>query len=156
MASLFLLRIPNISLMVAVLVDCIFCKIVKGEIPCTKLYEDEQVLSFLDIMPASKGHALVIPKKHYATLIDLPCEELKCLAEALQKVAAATMAALPEAEGFNVLQSNHEVAGQVVPHVHFHIIPRAKDDKLSFAWKHEKAEMDELKKYAELVKEKIK
>ena len=136
--------------------ECIFCKIVKGEIPCTKLYEDEQVLSFLDIMPASKGHALVIPKNHYVTLLDMPHEELKSVTEAIQKIAAATMVALPRVEGFNVLQSNNEVAGQVVPHVHFHIIPRQKDDKLNFAWEHGKAEMNELKKYAEFVKEKMK
>lgn len=135
---------------------CIFCKIVKGEIPNTTLFENENVLSFLDIMPAAKGHAIVIPKKHYQTLLDLPHEELKALAEAVQKVSAATMVALPGVDGFNVLQSNHKVAGQVIPHVHFHIIPRAKDDKLSFAWEHGKAEMDELKRYAEIVKEKMK
>ena len=102
--------------------DCIFCKIVQGKIPCTKLYEGEQVLSFLDIMPASKGHALVIPKNHYATLLDMPHEELKSVTEAIQKVAAATMVALSGVDGFNVLQSNNKVAGQLVPHVHFHII----------------------------------
>ena len=135
--------------------QCIFCKIVKGDIPCTKLYEDRQVLSFLDIMPAAKGHALVIPKNHYATLLDMPHEELKLVAEVMQKVAAATMVALPGVEGFNVLQSNNEAAGQVVPHVHFHIIPRQKEDRLNFEWEQEKAEMEELKKYAELVKEKM-
>lgn len=136
--------------------QCIFCKIVKGEIPSTKLYEDENVLSFLDIAPAAKGHAIVIPKKHYQTLLEMPHEELKSLAEAVQKVSAATMVALPGVEGFNVLQSNNEVAGQVIPHVHFHIIPRQKDDRLSFAWEHGKAEMNELKQYAQIVKEKMK
>jgi len=136
--------------------ECVFCKIVKGEIPCTKLYEDEQVLSFLDIMPASKGHALVIPKNHYATLLDMPHEELKSVTETIQKVAAATMAALSGVEGFNVLQSNNAVAGQIVPHVHFHIIPRQKDDKLNFAWGQGKSEIAELKKYAVLVKENLK
>lgn len=136
--------------------ECIFCKIVKGEIPSTKLYEDENVLGFLDIAPAAKGHALVIPKKHYATLLDMPHEELKNVAEAVQKIAAATMVALPGVEGFNVLQSNNEVAGQVISHVHFHIIPRHKEDKINFAWEHGKAEAEELKKYAALVKKKIK
>ena len=136
--------------------ECVFCKIVGGEIPSTKVFENENVLSFLDIQPAAKGHALVIPKKHYATLLDMPHEELRAVVEAVQKVAAATMVALPGVEGFNVLQSNHEVAGQVIPHVHFHVIPRAKGDKLSFAWEQGKAEMEELKKYAELVKEKMK
>jgi histidine triad (HIT) family protein len=136
--------------------DCIFCKIAKGEIPSTKLYEDEKVLSFLDIEPAAKGHALIIPKKHYATLIDMPHEEVKEVMEAVQKVAAATMVALPGVEGFNVLQSNNEAAGQIIPHVHFHVIPRQKQDNLDFAWEQGKAEMAELKKYAELVKEKMK
>jgi len=156
LANVFLFRISYIFFKVIVLDECIFCKIVKGEIPCTKLYEDEQVLSFLDIMPASKGHALVIPKNHYATLLDMPHEELKSVTETIQKVAAATMVALPGVEGFNVLQSNNEVAGQVVPHVHFHIIPRHKDDKLNFAWEQGKSEMAELKKYAEIVKGNLK
>lgn len=136
--------------------DCVFCKIAKGEIPSTKLYEDEKVLSFLDIMPAAKGHALVIPKTHYKTLLDLPHKELHALIEIVQKVAAATMVALPGVQGFNVLQSNNEVAGQVIPHVHFHIIPRFKEDKLNLAWQPGKSEAEELKKYAELVKEKMK
>ncbi len=135
--------------------DCIFCKIVKGEIPNITLFENEHVLSFLDIMPAAKGHALIIPKKHYATLLDMPHDELKEVIEIVQKIAVVTMAALPEFDGFNVLQSNNEVAGQVVPHVHFHVIPRQKDDKLDFAWDQGKAEMEELKKWAELVKEKM-
>ena len=136
--------------------ECIFCKIVSGKIPATKVYEDENVLSFLDIMPAAKGHALVIPKRHYATLLDMPHEELKQVAEAVQKIAAATMVALPGVEGFNVLQSNNEAAGQVIPHVHFHVIPRHKEDKISFAWEHGEAEMEELKRYAALVRQKIK
>jgi len=135
--------------------DCIFCKIVKGEIPNTTLFENEHVLSFLDIMPAAKGHALVIPKKHYSTLLDMPHGELKDVIEAVQKVATATMVALPDMGGFNVLQSNHEVAGQIIPHVHFHIIPRKKNDKLDFAWEQGKEEIEELKKYAEIVKGKI-
>lgn len=136
--------------------DCVFCKIVKGEIPATKLFEDEDVLSFLDISPASRGHALVIPKKHYATLLDVPHEEIKSVAEAVQKVAAATMVSLSGIEGFNVLQSNNKAAGQVVPHVHFHIIPRYKEDGVHFSWEHGKSEAEELKKYAAMVKNKIK
>lgn len=135
--------------------ECIFCKIVSGKIPATKLYEDDLVLSFLDIMPAAKGHALVVPKRHYATLLDMPHDELRQVAEAVQKIAAATMVALPGVEGFNVLQSNNEAAGQVIPHVHFHIIPRHREDKINFAWEHGKAEAEELKRYAALVRQKI-
>jgi histidine triad (HIT) family protein len=135
--------------------ECIFCKIVKGEIPSTKLFENENVLSFLDIMPASKGHALVIPKKHYRTLLDVPHEELKEVMEAVQKVAAAIMSSVESAEGFNVVQSNKEVAGQVIAHVHFHIIPRSTEDNLNFSWEPGKAEQEELAKYAKMVKGKL-
>ena len=134
--------------------ECIFCKIAAGEIPSTKLYENEKVLSFLDINPAAKGHALVIPKKHYHTLLDMPHEELKEVMEVVQKVAAAIMSTM-QAEGFNVIQSNKEAAGQVIPHAHFHIIPRSKGDRLNFQWEQGKAEQEELKKYAEMVKEKM-
>lgn len=133
---------------------CIFCKIVRGEIPSTNLFESGNVLSFLDIMPAAKGHALVIPKKHYATLLDMPHEEMKEVMEAVQKVAAAVMSTL-KAEGFNVIQSNKEVAGQIIPHVHFHIVPRSKNDNISFEWERGEAEKEELAKYAEMVKGKI-
>jgi len=148
--------LSTVYLVVSMGEDCIFCKIAKGEIPATKLYEDENILSFLDIMPASKGHALVIPKGHYRVLLDMPHQELKSVMQAVQKIAAAIMVAEQDVEGFNVLQSNYEVAGQVVPHVHFHIIPRRKDDSLNFAWEHGKAEQKELEEYAKLVKGKMK
>jgi histidine triad (HIT) family protein len=135
--------------------DCIFCKIVKGKVPSTKLYEDEKVLAFLDIQPAAKGHALVIPKKHYRVLLDMPHEELEAVMKAVQKVASAIMVSEPGVQGFNVIQSNGEVAGQVIPHVHFHIVPRRAEDSLSFEWQRGKAEEGELKKYAEIVKEKM-
>jgi len=136
--------------------DCVFCRIAKGEIPATRLFENESVLGFLDISPASKGHALVITKKHYATLLDAPPGELGAAIEAVQKIAAATMASVPGIEGFNVLQSNSRAAGQVIPHVHFHIIPRYKDDGVHFSWQHGKPEAEELEKYAALVKKKMK
>ncbi|MBN2067329.1 MAG: HIT family protein [Candidatus Diapherotrites archaeon] len=135
---------------------CIFCRIAKGEIPSTKLYEDENILSFLDIMPAAKGHALVIPKKHYHTLLDIPHGELREAMAIVQKVAAAIMAATPGVQGFNVIQSNQKAAGQVIPHLHFHIIPRKENDNLDFAWEQGKAEQEELKKYAEIVKKNLK
>ncbi len=135
--------------------ECIFCKIAKGEIPSTRLFENEKVLAFLDIMPASKGHALVIPKKHYRVLLDMPHEELKEVMEVIQKVAGAVMSTIDGTAGFNVLQSNEEIAGQVIPHVHFHIIPRSEGDNLDFSWEHGKAELEELAKYAELVKKGI-
>ncbi len=135
--------------------ECIFCKIVKGSIPSTKLYEDDKVLSFLDIQPAAKGHALVIPKSHCRLLLDVPHEELEAVIEAVQKVASALMVSEPGVQGFNVIQSNGKEAGQVIPHVHFHVVPRRKNDSLSFEWQRGKAELEELKKYAEMVKEKM-
>jgi len=136
--------------------DCIFCKIASEEIPSTKLYEDGSVLAFLDIKPAAKGHALVIPKKHYHTLLDISHEELRELMAVVQKVAAAVVSTVPGVQGFNVIQSNNEAAGQVIPHLHFHIIPRSKGDKLDFAWEQGEAEKEELEKYAAIVKGKIK
>ena len=134
--------------------DCVFCKIAKGEIPSTKLFENDKVLSFLDIMPAAKGHALVIPKGHYRTVLDVPSEELKEIAAALQKVGAAVMKAT-KAQGFNIHQSNEKAAGQVIPHAHFHIIPRFENDELDFAWKPGQQDKAELEKYAKKIKENL-
>lgn len=134
--------------------DCIFCKIVKGEIPGTLLYEDNTVLSFLDIAPAAKGHALVIPKQHYKTLLDIPHEELQALITAVQKVGAAIMTATG-AQGFNVLQSNEKVAGQVIQHAHFHIIPRNENDNLDLSWEQGKPDKAELEALSESVKKNL-
>ncbi|MDH3584803.1 MAG: HIT family protein [Phycisphaerae bacterium] len=113
--------------------DCIFCQIVKGSIPCWKLHETEQVLAFLDIGPLSRGHCLVIPKVHYRTIDRMPAE----LAAACLAVVPALSRALIEAcgaESWNVLQNNGAVSGQVVEHVHLHIIPRRANDGLGFHW----------------------
>ena len=134
--------------------DCIFCKIVKGEIPSTKLFENEKVLSFLDIMPVAKGHALVIPKAHHRTLLDMSHEDLKEVALALQKVGAAVMKAT-KADGFNILQSNEKSAGQEIFHVHFHIIPRFEGDDLSFRMGRGKSEKEELEEYQKMIKKHI-
>ena len=109
--------------------DCIFCKIVKGEIPCSKVFENEKFFAFLDIGPVNKGHTLVIPKKHYKNLFDMPEEELKGYMEAIQKVSKAIIKGV-NAEGISINMSNEEAAGQVVMHTHVHLIPRFKDDGL--------------------------
>ena len=109
--------------------DCIFCKIVAGEIPCAKVYEDENILSFLDIAPVNKGHALVITKEHHEDLLSLPIEQGCRLLESLQKVGKAVME-VTGADGFNVIQNNGTAAGQLVFHTHFHIIPRFEQDGL--------------------------
>ena len=130
--------------------DCIFCKIIKGEIPCTKVYEDDNVLAFLDIGPVNKGHTLVIPKEHHETLLDMPDELLAEVAKATKNVSKAVKEAM-EINGFNVLQSNYKVSGQLVPHYHIHIIPRLETDGLKH-WPQGKYEEGEAEQVAEKIK----
>ncbi|MCX6802223.1 MAG: HIT family protein [Candidatus Diapherotrites archaeon] len=113
--------------------DCIFCRIAEGKIPSAKIYEGKKVLAFLDIAPVNKGHALVIPKKHYSNISDIPETELKAVAAAAKKVAAALQKSL-KPEGINILQSNGRAAGQVVMHFHLHVIPRYEGDAAGFRW----------------------
>ncbi|MBU1976181.1 MAG: HIT family protein [Nanoarchaeota archaeon] len=110
--------------------DCIFCKIIRGEIPCAKIFEDENTLAFLSIGPISKGHTLVIPKKHAEVYMDLDDESINDLATTLKKVATMVKKGTG-ADGLNLGLNVHEAAGQVVPHVHFHVIPRINGDGLS-------------------------
>lgn len=113
--------------------DCIFCKIVRGEIPCQEILRTDEALAFLDIQPVHPGHVLVIPLAHHATLLDLPDDESvpvgASLMRALRDVARAVMAHTGAA-GVNIMQNNHAAAGQVVFHMHFHVIPRFPDDGL--------------------------
>jgi histidine triad (HIT) family protein len=114
--------------------DCIFCKIAKGEIPSVKVYEDDGVLAFLDISPVEKGHTLVISKRtHSEALIDTPPEILAEMVAAAKKIGAAMLKA--GWGGFNVAQNNYPDGGQAVPHIHFHIIPRAKGRTAPLEWK---------------------
>lgn len=103
--------------------DNIFAKILRGDIPCAKVFEDDVVLAFMDIFPQSEGHTLVIPKKARATmLLDIDADDLKVLMERVQKVARAVEKAL-KPDGFRIVQFNGAEAGQTVFHIHFHIIP---------------------------------
>ena len=123
--------------------ECIFCKIIKGEIPSSKIYESDNVLAFLDIGPVNKGHTLVIPKEHHETLMDIPDELLKELILTVKKVCKAVKQGV-NAEGISLGMSNYKAAGQVVPHAHFHIMPRFDNDGLKL-WpqgKYEEGEMD--------------
>lgn len=113
--------------------NCVFCKIVEGAIPSTRVYEDSHVLAFMDIGPIVKGHVLVIPKAHHDPLTDLPPALLARVMEVVQRVAAAQTGAL-KADGVNVHQANGAAAGQVVPHVHFHVIPRFDGDGHRWNW----------------------
>ena len=102
---------------------CIFCKIIAGQIPSYKVYEDEHAFGFLDIAPFEKGHILVVPKHHAPFLTDLSHPQLFTFMAAVQRVAALLLRKMP-CDGFNLLQNNGPCASQVVPHVHFHVVPR--------------------------------
>jgi len=107
--------------------DCIFCKIIAGDIPAYEVYEDENVLAFLDINPVNPGHTLVVPKQHHATLVDLPTDLACKIMETIKKITPAILAGVG-ADSFNLGLNNGKTAGQVVDHVHFHIMPRFADD----------------------------
>jgi len=129
--------------------NCLFCKIIAGEIPSARVHEDDQVLAFLDIGPLQPGHTLVIPKAHYVRLTDMPADAMAALGSVLPQVARAVMQ-VTQAEGFNVFQTNGACAGQVVGHVHFHVIPRRPDDGLGFRWKpgtYADGEMDAIREH---------
>jgi histidine triad (HIT) family protein len=107
--------------------DCVFCKIVKGEIESKKIFESENFIAFKDANPRTEGHSLVVPKKHYETLLDVPSI---LFGEFLSVVQDVAMKQIKEtkAEGFNLIMNNFKVAGQIVPHVHMHILPRKESD----------------------------
>ncbi len=107
--------------------DCIFCKIISGEVPCHKVYEDDSVLAFLDIFPHAKGHTVVVPKKHYTTISEFNGIEWQNFALGLYSAMNRVNDVL-KPEGYNVGVNDRPVAGQVVPHVHWHIFPRWEGD----------------------------
>lgn len=114
--------------------NCIFCKIAKGEIPSATLYEDEDFRVILDLGPASKGHALILPKEHAANIYELP-DEIAAKAFVLAKKMASSLTEALQCDGFNVLQNNGTVAGQTVFHFHMHLIPRYEGDEVGLTWK---------------------
>ncbi|TFK23622.1 HIT-like protein [Coprinopsis marcescibilis] len=135
------------------LASCIFCKIIKGEIPSYKLIETEFSFSFLDIGPLSKGHALIIPKYHAEKLHELPDEHLTDVLPIAKKIAAAQ--GVPD---YNILQNNGRIAHQEVPHVHFHVIPKpstSDDEGLVIGWPVKKFEKDEMEKIYDAIKQKL-
>lgn len=124
--------------------DCIFCKIVKGEIPSAKVTETEKVFSFLDINPINPGHLLVVPKIHYTTIFEIPDSCLSELVSIVKKLSSAVYKAMG-AEGINVLQNNFRAAGQLIDHAHFHIIPRFTNDGFLTSWPGKSLSEDDLK-----------
>lgn len=113
--------------------NCIFCKIANGEIPSTTLYEDEDFRVILDLGPATRGHALLLPKNHFANLFELDDETAQKAILVAKKMAGKMKAALG-ADGFNLVQNNGEAAGQTVFHFHMHLIPRYENDNAGILW----------------------
>ena len=113
--------------------NCIFCKIANGEIPAATLYEDEDFRVILDLGPASKGHALILPKAHAANIYELS-DEMAAKAMILAKKMATAMTEALNCDGFNIVQNNGECAGQTVFHFHMHLIPRYKEDGVGITW----------------------
>lgn len=114
--------------------NCIFCKLANGEIPTATLYEDEDFRVILDLGPATKGHALILPKEHYANLYEID-EEIAGKAFKLAKKMVTELTEVLGCDGYNVVQNNGEAAGQTVFHFHMHLIPRYKNDDAGFGWK---------------------
>ena len=131
--------------------DCIFCRIVKGEIPSFKLLEDDRVLSFMDINPANEGHCLVIPKAHAPNLFAADDESLAAVVSACRRVADAVRRTL-DPPGISLAQANGPAAGQSVFHLHFHVIPRRADDELLFNWKLQPGDLDAIGDLAERIR----
>ena len=123
--------------------NCIFCKIAKGEIPSNTIYEDDSFRVILDNGPATKGHALVLPKEHYADLYEIP-EDVVAGAVKVAKKVAANMKEKLSCDGLNLVQNNGEAAGQTVMHFHLHIIPRYADDGQHILWKPTSPSAEEL------------
>jgi histidine triad (HIT) family protein len=124
--------------------DCIFCKIVAGEIPSTIVAEDDRTIAFMDISPATRGHALVIPRRHARDLLEIDAEDLDACAQAAQRLARAAKERLG-ADGVNVLNSCGAAAWQTVFHFHLHVIPRYDDDPLRLPWIPEQGDQDEIR-----------
>jgi histidine triad (HIT) family protein len=123
--------------------NCVFCKIVAGQIPCFKLLEDEATVAFMDINPVNPGHALAVAKGHWPTVDVIPADVLAAVARTAQRVAKAVMSEL-DPNGVNLLQANGAGAGQSVPHLHFHILPHRAGDNVLFNWQPKAGERSEI------------
>lgn len=125
---------------------CIFCKIIEGEIPSSKVYEDDDILAILDISQTTRGHTLVMPKKHYDDFLQMPEKEFGALMEKVQQIADRIVKKM-NAKGCNILINTGETAGQTVRHVHVHIIPRYdENDTVSFSFTENQYDLDEILK----------
>ncbi len=130
--------------------DCLFCKIIAGEIPSFKLCEDAETLAFMDINPFNPGHCLAVPKAHVADLFTIPPDLIAATARTAATLARAVDRAL-RPDGLNLIQANRAAAGQTVFHFHFHIFPRRSGDEASLEWGHKPGDMDEIRQLAEKI-----
>lgn len=130
--------------------NCIFCKIANGDIPSKALYEDDDFKVILDLGPATKGHALILPKNHYRNLFELPDEEAAKVM-VLAKKMATHMTKKLNCDGFNLVQNNEEAAGQTVFHFHLHLIPRYEDDGQTLGWKPLEPTQEELEEIKNII-----
>lgn len=136
--------------------DCIFCKIINGEIPSEKVYEDDKVFAFMDINPLNDGHVLIIPKSHAGTIHEIGEDDFLAVMSATHKLAAAVRKAL-NPDGINLLQLNGKAANQVIPHLHVHIVPRWSGDGLTVSqWEIVAGNMEKIKSVAEQIKNSLK
>lgn len=134
--------------------SCVFCAIVAGRAPAVVVYEDERTLAFLDIHPATRGHTLVIPKRHSRDLLSVATEDALHVMRSVQRVAQALDAAL-HPDGINLIQANRRAAFQSIFHYHVHVIPRWSDDGLVPIWRHGRAEPEELRELGERIREAV-
>ena len=134
--------------------DCIFCKIANGQIPTNSVYEDDDFNVILDVSPASKGHALIVPKVHYDNAYSMDAEFAAKVFPLAVKLSNAMKKAL-DCDGLNVVQNNEEAAGQTVFHFHMHLIPRYKDDEVDVTWKQHESIADEQKKIREQIQKEL-
>ena len=131
--------------------DCIFCKILNGQIPCIQVFEDDETLCFMDINPAQEGHALVIPRDHWPDVHSIPDDTIGAVVRTAKRVAGAVNSAL-QPDGINLVQCNGEGAAQSVGHFHMHVLPRRVGDDLSLNWGLVPGNMDEIKAVAGRIK----
>ena len=132
--------------------DCIFCKIVKGDIPSYKIYEDDTCISFLDISQLTKGHLLVVSKNHYSNFLEIDPEVLSHIVKVGQKIAKEFIKINPSIKGFNIINNCNEISGQSVMHFHLHIIPRYEKDEFGFIENKKEVSKKEMEEITELLK----
>ena len=134
-------------------VNCIFCKIIKGELSAEKVYEDKETFAFLDIRPNNVGHTLVVPKEHYENIYSTPDNVLCAVIKTVKRIAVAVKKGTG-ADGINIVSNNERPAGQIIFHTHFHVVPRFSDDGFR-GWPGKEVHEDTLKEEAEKIRKEI-